>query len=80
MSLLQLMVFTNLFFTSNHNLFLQINYVIYLINASNTANILYWFSIKYKQVTKSVFALKLYAIAHSFNIGPMLKAIVFQIF
>ena len=37
------------------------------------ANIIYWSLIKCKRVIKSVLALKLYGIAHGFNIGAVIK-------
>lgn len=41
----------------------QIGYVIYLNNATNKANIIYWFLIKYKPIICSVLAAKFYEIA-----------------
>ena len=48
MSSLQLAVFTNSSFANNRNFSSKIRFVICLIDASNTANILYWSSIKCK--------------------------------
>ena len=39
-------------------------------------NIVYWSLVKYKRITKSILAFKLYAIAHSFNINTAIKATV----
>lgn len=52
---------------------LQIDYIIYLTNIINKANIIYWSLIKYKQVIQSISAVKLYAIAYEFNIGAVIK-------
>lgn len=41
---------------------------------------MHWFSIKYKQVTKSILAAKLYRIAHSFDIRVIIKAILEKVF
>ena len=66
---LQFLVFTNASFANNKDLFSQIGYVFVLANVSNKINIIYWFSIKCKRVTKSVLVSKLYSMAHGFNIG-----------
>ena len=79
MSSLQLAMFTDSFFANNRNFFSQIGFVICLIDASNIANILHWSSIKYKQVTKSVLASELYAMAYGFDIGAVLKATLFRV-
>lgn len=68
------MVFTNAFFTNNLNFTNQIEYVIYLANWFNKANIIYYSFTKCKQVTRSVLALKLYAMAHGFNVGLIIKS------
>jgi hypothetical protein len=47
-----------------------------MVNSKGYANILYWLSIKYKRVIKSVLASKLYIIAHGFNIGASIKSII----
>ena len=46
------------------------------MDALNRANIIYWFLIKCKRVTKSVLALELYGIVCSFNIGTVIKFIL----
>ena len=39
-------------------------------------NIVYWSLVKCKKITRSVLASKLYAMAYSFNISTVIKAIV----
>ena len=51
-------------------------FVIALADLINKANIIYWFLIKCKRVTKSVLALELYAMAYRFNIRAILKSII----
>jgi hypothetical protein len=72
---LQLLVFTDASFANNKDLFSQIGYILVLANCTN-ANILHWSFTKYKRVTRSVLALKLYAIAHGFNIGALVKSTI----
>ena len=69
-------MFINFLFTNNKDLLSQIGFVIALANLINKANIVYWSLIKCKRVTKSVLALKLYAIAYRFNIRAILKFII----
>ncbi len=76
---LQLIIFTNSFFANNRDLFSQIDYVICLTNLKHV-NIVHWSSIKYKRVIRSVFATKLYALAHDFDFEAILKATMFNIF
>jgi hypothetical protein len=45
--------------------------MIVLANGANQANILHWSSIKYKRVTRSVLASKLYGMVHGFNMGAL---------
>jgi hypothetical protein len=73
---LQLLVFTDASFANNKDLSSQIRYVLVLINATRHANILYYSFIKYKRITKSVLAFKLYAIAYSFDISASIKFII----
>jgi len=42
-------------------------------------NIVYWSSIKCKRVTRLVLASKLYAMAHRFDYGAVLKSIIEKI-
>jgi hypothetical protein len=51
---LQLLVFTDASFANNKDLSSQMGYVITLTDASGSANILHWSSIKCKRVTRSV--------------------------
>jgi hypothetical protein len=70
---LQLVIFTNSSFANNEDLFSQIDYVICLAD-SNHANIVHWFSIKCKRMTRSVLAAELYALVHDFDLDVALKA------
>jgi hypothetical protein len=63
-------------FANNRDLLLQIGFVIILIDYNRDANILHWSLIKYKQVTRSILASKLYALAYSFNIGAAIRLII----
>ena len=47
-----------------------------LADSINKANIVHWSLIKCKRVTKSILALELYAMAHRFDIGAVLKFII----
>ena len=58
----------------------QIGYVICFANATNKTNIIYLSLIKYKQVTCSVLAAKLYEMAHEFDIEKVIKTILEKIF
>ena len=60
-------------FANNRDLLSQIGFIIVLIDRNQDVNILYWSSIKYKQVTRSVLASKLYILAHGFNIAAVIK-------
>ena len=71
---LKLVVFTNSSFANNKDMSLQIGYVIYLANATNKPNVIYWSSIKCKRVTHSVLVAKLYRIMHGFDIRAVIKA------
>ena len=69
-------MFTDALFVNNKDLLLQIGYILVLVDIINKANIIYWSSIKYKRVTKSVLVSKLYTIAYRFNIGAVIKSTV----
>lgn len=71
---IRLVIFTDSSFANNKDLSSQIGYVICLANSSNRANIIHWSSIKCKRVTRSVLASELYAMAHDFDIGAVIKA------
>ncbi len=68
----RLMIFTNSFFANNRDLFSQIDYVICLTNSKHI-NIVHWFSIKRKCVTRSVLAIELYALTHNFDLDVVSK-------
>lgn len=51
-----------------------------MVNATNKANIIYWFLIKYKRVIRSVLATKLYRIAYEFDIKVVIKITLRKIF
>jgi len=73
------MVFIDASFTNNANNTLQISFIIAIADNSSSMNIVYWSSIKCKRVTRSVLASKLYAIAHRFNHGAVLKSTIEKI-
>jgi hypothetical protein len=77
-SSLQLVIFSDSIFANNRDLFSQIDYVICLIDSINTANILHWFSIKCKLITRSVLKIKLFAMIHDFDVDSMLKIILIK--
>ncbi len=72
---LQLVIFSDSFFANNRDLSSQIDYVICLIDSINTTNILHWFSIKCKRITRSVLAIEFFAMIHDFDVDSILKAI-----
>jgi hypothetical protein len=72
-SSLQLVIFNDSFFANNRDLFSQIDYVICLADATH-ANILHWFSIKCKRITRSVLTIELFAMIHDFDVDSVLKA------
>lgn len=76
---LQLVVFTDSSFANNRDLSSQIGYVVCLADATNKANILHWSSIKCKRVTRSVLASELYAMAHGFDVGAVIKATLMKV-
>lgn len=76
---LKLVVFTDASFANNLNLSSQIGYIICLADASDKANIIHWSSIKCKRVTRSVLASELYAMAHGFDTGAVIKSTVEKI-
>ena len=73
---LRLLIFTDTLFTNNKDFFLQIGYILVLADIINKANIIYWSSIKYKRITRSVLVSELYVMAHRFNIGAIIKSTV----
>lgn len=77
---LQLVVFTDSSFANNKDLSSQVGYVICLADATGRANIIHWSSIKCKRVTRSVLASELYAMAHGFDLGAVIKATMERLF
>jgi hypothetical protein len=75
-SSLSLLVFTDASFTNNKDLSLQIGFVIVFTDRNQSVNILYWSLIKCKRVTRSVLASELYALAHGFDIGAVIKLMI----
>jgi hypothetical protein len=71
-------IFSDSFFANNRDLFSQIDYVIFLTDLINTTNILHWFSIKCKRITRSVLTIELYAMIHDFDVDSILKAILIK--
>ncbi len=76
-STLQLVIFSDSFFANNRDLFSQIDYVICLTDATH-ANILHWFSIKCKRITRSVLTIELFAMIHDFDVDSVLKVILIK--
>ena len=76
---LKLIVFTDSSFANNQDLSSQIGYVIVLADATNKANTIHWSSTKCKRVTRSVLASELYALAHGFDTGAVIKSTVEKI-
>ena len=72
-NILRLLVFTDALFANNKDFSSQIGYILVLADITNKVNIVYWSSIKYKRVTRSVLASELYAMAHGFDIGAAIK-------
>src|SRR6266480_5240874 len=76
---LQLIVFTDASFANNKDLSSQIGFVIVLADRNNQANVIHWSSIKCKRITRSVLAAELYAMAHSFDKGMVIKITIKKI-
>jgi hypothetical protein len=72
-STLRLMIFTNSSFVNNNDLSRQIDYVICLADATH-ANIIHWFSIKCKRMTRNVLAVELFVMIHDFDVDSILKS------
>jgi len=73
------MVFIDTSFTNNADNTSQIGFIIAIANNSSSINIVHWSSIKCKRVTCSVLASKLYAMAHGFDHGAVLKSTIEKI-
>jgi hypothetical protein len=78
-SSLRLVIFIDLFFANNRDLSSQIDYVICLADLINTINILHWFSIKCKKMTRSVLTIELFTMIHDFDVESILKSILIKI-
>ena len=76
---LRLVIFIDSFYVNNWDFIFQIDYVIYLIDASNRINILHWFSIKCKRMIQSVLASELYGLIYEFDFGAVLKTMTKKI-
>jgi hypothetical protein len=72
-------VFINTSFANNTDNTSQIGFVIVIADNSDSVNIVYWSSIKYKRVTHLILASKLYIITHRFNHSIVLKFIIKKI-
>ena len=66
-------LYCHTFFVNNRDLFSQIDYVICLADVVFNVNIIHWFFIKCKRVTRNVLAAKLYDIIHDFDIELVIK-------
>jgi hypothetical protein len=75
---LRLVIFTDSSFVNNHDLSSQIDYVICLADFINTTNIIHWFSIKCKRMTRNVLAAELFAMIHDFDVSSILKSILIK--
>jgi hypothetical protein len=71
---LKIVIFTDSSFANNKDNTSQIGFVIVIADKDNNANIIHWSSIKCKRVTRSVLASELYAMAHGFDHGAVLKS------
>ena len=76
---LRLVIFIDSFYVNNWDFIFQIDYVIYLIDASNRINILHWFSIKCKRMIRNVLTFELYKLIHKFNFEAALKTTIKKI-
>jgi hypothetical protein len=72
------MIFSDSFFANNRDLFSQIDYVICLIDSIKTTNILHWFSIKCKRITRNVLTIEFFAMIRDFDVDSMLKIILIK--
>jgi hypothetical protein len=71
-------VFTSLLtVTQNYSFYIsQIDFVICLIDANNRINILHWFFIKCKRMTRNVLVSKLFAMIHEFDVETIFRFII----
>lgn len=70
---LRIICFADASFANNGDCSSQIGFVIVLVDEENNANILHYSSTKCKRVTRSVLASELYAMAHGFDHGCVIK-------
>jgi hypothetical protein len=77
-SSLCLVIFIDSSFVNNDDLSSQIDYVICLADFINTTNIIHWFSIKCKRMTRSVLAIELCVMIHDFDVDSVLKSILIK--
>ena len=73
---LSLLAFMDASFANNKDLLSQIGFVIVLTDYNQDVNILYWSSIKCKQVICSVLASELYTLAYGFDIVAVIRLII----
>ena len=78
-NILRLLMFMDASFINNKNFFLQIGYILVLVDIINKANIVYQSLIKCKRITRSVLASELYIMAYGFDIGAAIKLTVEQL-
>jgi hypothetical protein len=77
-SILRLMIFIDSFFVNNNDLSSQIEYVICLADFINTTNIIHWFLIKCKRMTRNVLTIELFVMIHDFDVDSILKSILIK--
>ena len=73
---LRLAVFINISFANNPDLLSQLGIIIMLMDGEGTINIIHWISAKCKRVVRSVLAIKLYTMAHGFDLAIAIKAAI----
>jgi hypothetical protein len=86
LNIMKLFAFINVLFANNRDLSSQIGYIIVLGNEKNTektfiifGNLVHWFSVKCKRITRSVFAFEVYAMAYGVDIAVAIGTIVDKI-
>src|SRR5437667_2230743 len=76
---LNLIIFTDTSFANNKDLSSKIRFVIVRTDQNQTTNIIHCSLIKFKRVTRSVLASKLYTLAHGFDIRAVIKSTIKKI-
>lgn len=66
-------LFSDASFTSNSDLTSQLGNIVTLADTSEEANLLHYFFVKSKRVTRSVFAAELFAFVHEFDYVSTLR-------